>query len=112
MNHEIISRYIRQPVQLPDALRARIELAWDAAPIQLYALADLDQRLQLGESWMALGAAHVAVACQAPSGAWDIQSIERARIRAVQLSPGLSANMLVLIGEPNERPLAMVRYTQ
>ena len=112
MNHEIISRYIRQPVQLPDALRARIELTWDAEPIQLYALADLDHSLRLGESWMALGEGHVAVARPASSGAWDIESIERTRIRGVQLSPGLSANMLILVGEPNEQPLAMVRYTQ
>ena len=112
MNHEIISRYIRQPVQLPDALRARIELTWDAEPIQLYALADLDHSLRLGESWMALGEGHVAVARPVSSGAWDIESIERTRIRGVQLSPGLSANMLILVGEPNEQPLAMVRYTQ
>src|SRR5438046_3824131 len=112
MNHEIISRYIRQPVQLPDALRVRIELTWDAEPIQLYALADLDHSLRLGESWMALGEGHVAVARPVSSGAWDIESIERTRIRGVQLSPGLSANMLILFGEPNEQPLAMVRYTQ
>jgi len=112
MNHEIISRYIRQPARLPDDLRARIELAWDAEPIQLYALTDLDSALALGESWMALGARHVAVARPAPSGGWSIDTIDRARIRAVQLTPGLSANTLLLIGAPDEEPLALVRYTQ
>ncbi|HKN69061.1 MAG TPA: ABC transporter ATP-binding protein [Gemmatimonadaceae bacterium] len=112
MNHEIISRYIRQPSRLPDDLRARIELAWDAEPILLYALADLDSGLALGESWMALGARHVAVARPAPASGWSIESIERARIRAVQLTPGLSANTLLLIGAPDEEPLALVRYTQ
>jgi ATP-binding cassette subfamily B protein len=112
MNQEIISRYIRQPVQLPNELRARIELGWGAEPIRLYALADLDESLALDEIWLALGSRHVAVARPDTSGAWDIRSIERDRIRAVQLSPGLSANTLLLLGEPNEQPLAMVRYTQ
>src|SRR4051812_33361631 len=112
MNHEIISRYIRQPGRLPDDLRARIELGWDAEPILLYALADLDAGLTLGESWMALGARHVAVARPARAGGWSIEMIDRARIRAVQLTPGLSANTLLLIGAPDEEPLALVRYTQ
>jgi ATP-binding cassette, subfamily B, bacterial len=112
MNHEIISRYIRQPAQLPPELRARIELAWDAEPILLYALADLNQALVLGESWMALGASRIAVARPERSGGWAITSIDRARIRGVQLTPGLSANTLLLLGAPNEEPLAHVRYTQ
>ena len=112
MNHEIISRYIRQPARLPDELRARIELTWDAEPILLYALADLDAGLTLGESWMALGARQVAVARSTPNGAWSIETIERARIRAVQLIPGLSANTLLLIGAADEEPLGLVRYTQ
>jgi ATP-binding cassette subfamily B protein len=112
MNHEIISRYIRQPAQLPAELRARIELAWDAEPILLYALADLDQALVLGESWMALGRSHVALARPDVSGGWAITSIDRARIRAVQWTPGLSANTLLLLGAPDEEPLALVRYTQ
>src|SRR5690349_21453377 len=112
MNQEIISRYIRQPAQLPDDLRARIELAWDAEPVLLYALADLDHGLRLGESWLALGHAHVAVARPAADGAWSIQTVARDRIRAVQLTPGLSANTLLLVGEPNGEPLAIVRYTQ
>jgi ATP-binding cassette, subfamily B, bacterial len=111
MNHEIISRYIRQPVQLPNELRARIELAWDAEPILLYALADLDHSLVLGESWMALGSRNVAVARADASGAWTVASIARERIRTVQSTPGLSANALLLIGA-DEEPLAVVRYTQ
>jgi ATP-binding cassette subfamily B protein len=112
MNHEIISRYIRQPARLPDELRARIELEWEAQPIRLYALADLNDALVLGESWVALGDRHVAIARPAPSGAWDIQSIERGQIRGLQLSPGLSANALLVLGDDNEDPLALVRYTQ
>jgi ATP-binding cassette subfamily B protein len=112
MNQEIISRYIRQPVQLPDELRARIELAWDAEPVLLYALADLDHGLMLGEAWMALGKRHVGVARPAATGGWSVQTIARDRVRAVQLIPGLSANTLLLMAEPNEEPLAILRYTQ
>jgi len=112
MNHEIISRYIHQPARLPRELRARIELAWEAQPIRLYAMADLDQGLTLGETWVALGDRHLSVARPAPSGIWEIQTIDRDRIRGLQLSPGLSANTLLLLGEPDDDPLAVVRYTQ
>jgi ATP-binding cassette subfamily B protein len=98
--------------QLPTELRARIELSWDAEPIQLYALADLDHALVLGETWMALGNRFVSVARKASTGAWEIETVDRRLIRGVQLSPGLSANTLLLVGEPNEPPLATVRYTQ
>jgi len=112
MNHEIISRYIRQPAQLPGELRARIEQSWGEEPILLYALVDLDEGLTLGESWIALGDRQIALARPGALEAWTIQSIHRNRIRAVQLTPGLSANTLLLLGEPDENPLATVRYTQ
>ena len=114
MEHEIITRYIRQPARLPDSLRARVERAWGGAPVQLYALADLDDALTLAESWLLLGPEHVAVAraSMVEGDDWDIDVAERSRIRAVQESPGLSANMLVLAGAPDEAPLAVVRYTQ
>src|SRR5690242_15078581 len=112
MNQEIISRYIRQPARLPADLRARIERDWNGRPVQLYALADLDHRLRFGESWLALGPEHVALARQDAAGEWDVQSVERNRIHALQESPGLSANTLTLLGRPDDPPLAIVRYTQ
>ena len=111
MNQEIITRYIGQPAKLPPELRARIEREWGGQPVQLYALADLDHALRLTESWLALGPEHVALARRITDGGWDVRSVERARIRAVEASPGLSANTLVLLGAPDEPPLA-VRYTQ
>ena len=117
MNREIIGRYIGQPGQLPPALRARIERDWGDEPVQLYALADLDAGLRLGESWVALGPRRVAVARALPDAngsdrGWDIHSIDRERIQAVQESPGLSANTLMLLGAPDDPPLAVARYTQ
>src|SRR3970040_1742971 len=117
INREIIGRYIGQPGQLPPALRARIEREWGEEPVQLYALADLDAGLRLGESWVALGPRRVAVARALPDAnvsdrGWDIHSIDRERIQAVQESPGLSANTLMLLGAPDDPPLAVARYTQ
>jgi ATP-binding cassette subfamily B protein len=112
MNQEIIGRYLRQPGRLPGELRARIEREWGGQPVQLYALADLDHGLRLAESWLALGPDHVALARPTGDGAWDVRSVERERIRAVNESPGLSVNTLMLLGAPDETPLAAVRYTQ
>jgi ATP-binding cassette subfamily B protein len=111
-DQEIISRYIGQPARLPAELRARIEREWGNQPVQLYALADLDHGLKLHESWLALGPRHVALARPAADGAWHVHSVERARIRAVQEAPGLSANTLLLLSVPDDPPLAVVRYTQ
>jgi ATP-binding cassette, subfamily B, bacterial len=111
-DQEIISRYIGQPARLPAELRARIEREWGNQPVQLYALADLDHGLRLHESWVALGPRHVALARPAPDGAWQVHSVERTRIQAVQEAPGLSANALLLLSAPDDPPLAVVRYTQ
>src|SRR6185295_131462 len=100
MNQEIITRYIGQPARLPSELRARIEREWRGRPVQLYALSDLDQALQLSESWIALGPSHVTFARALPSGEWELTSIERSRIQAVRESPGLSANTLSILGAP------------
>jgi ATP-binding cassette subfamily B protein len=110
LDQEIISRYLGQPGQLPADLRRGIESAWGGAPVQLYALTDLDHTLQLAESWIALGPRQVAVA-RRHDGAWDIRSFERARIGAVREAPGLSASTLTILGRAGEPPLAVVRYT-
>jgi len=89
-----------------------IERAWDGEPVQLYALADLDHHLKLAESWLALGASHVTLARPRPDGTWDIDSVERSRIRTLRDVPGLSANMLLVLGEEGMAPLIAVRYTQ
>ncbi len=111
-DQEIISRYIGQPARLPAELRARIEREWGNQPVQLYALADLDHGLRLHESWLALGPRHVALARPVTEGTWTVHSVERSRIHAVQEAPGLSANTLLLLGMPDDPPLAVVRYTQ
>lgn len=61
LDDQIIARYTDQPLRLPTELRRQIERAWHGAPVQLYALADLDQGLRLTEAWLALGPRHVAL---------------------------------------------------
>jgi ATP-binding cassette subfamily B protein len=112
MNREIISRYIGQPASLPNDLRAAFAHAWNGEPVQLYALADLDHTLKLGQHWLALGASHVAIARSDSNGAWEIESIERARVRSLRDVPGLSANTLLILGDDGAAPLLVVRYTQ
>jgi ATP-binding cassette subfamily B protein len=111
LDDQIIGRYLDQPLRLPADLRRQIEAAWDGAPVQLYALGDLDHTLRLVESWLALGPQHVAVARRTPAGTWEVTSVERARLEAVREAPGLSANTLTLLGAPGEPALVLVRYT-
>jgi ATP-binding cassette subfamily B protein len=111
LDDQIIARYTDQPQRLPADLRWQIEASWGGAPVQLYALADLDHTLRLAESWVALGPADVAVARRAADGAWEVHGFARARIQAVREAPGLSANTLTVLGAPGDPPLALVRYT-
>jgi len=110
LDDHIITRYTAQPTRLPAELRRQIEHAWQGAPVQLYALADLDQSLRLTEAWLALGPRHIAVAKRDSHG-WDVRSVERSRIEAVREAPGLSANTLTILGTPGEPALALLRYT-
>ena len=110
LDDHIIARYTAQPSRLPAELRREIEHAWQGAPVQLYALADLDQSMRLTEAWLALGPRHIAVAKHETDG-WHVRSIERSRIEAVREAPGLSANTLTILGEPGEPALALLRYT-
>ena len=109
---DIIERYTSQPARLPMDLRQRIERQWGGQPVQLYGLADLDASMRLGRTWLALGPQHVAVVRQ-PEGAGrsHVHSFERRRIAGVRTAPGLSCNVLTLLGAPGEPPLAVLRYT-
>jgi ATP-binding cassette subfamily B protein len=111
MDHRIVERYTSQPARLPSELRSRIERAWGGAPVELYALADLDHALRLAESWLALGRECVAVAQKGERGEWQVRTIQRSHIREVRESQGLSANTLVLHGLADEPPLALLRFT-
>ncbi len=105
-NQLIVERYAGQPARLPRELRDAIEAAWNGAPVQLYALADLDHQLHLTEAWLALGPEHIALA---KTG--DITLVPRDRITAVLETPGLSSSTLSLLGAPGDPPLLVARYS-
>ena len=109
-NEAIIARYTDQPARLPPKLRREIETRWDGAPVQLYALADLDQALHLTETWVALGPTHLATARRGAQG-WVIEDLWRSRVESVRLAPGLSATTLTVLGRPGDPALLVARYT-
>src|SRR5256714_5041070 len=110
LDDQIIARYTAQPSRLPLELRREIERAWQGAPVQLYALADLDPSLRLTETWVVLGPRHVASARRVGED-WEIRSVERSRIEALREAPGLSANTLSILVSPGVPALLLVRYT-
>src|SRR5262245_33150489 len=111
IDDRIIRRYTDQPAQLPPDLRVRIEQSWGGAPVQLYALADLDDAMQLASTWVVLGPTHMAVVpIDESSPASSFSVFERARIVAVQEAPGLSGTVLTIVGAGSEA-LARVSYT-
>jgi ATP-binding cassette subfamily B protein len=111
-DREIIDRYTDQPARLPAELRAEIERALGGRPVQLYALIDLDQSLNLSDGWLCLGPQQLAIARRdARAGGWSIELHDRSRIQQVRETPGLSCHLLSLCGPPGEPPLAVLRYT-
>ena len=110
---QIVARYTNQPTLLPPELRLAIERRWEGEPVQLYAMADLDTSMRLTQNWLALGREHLAIAREAAPGEEpEIQSFERSRIRDLTETPGLSCNVLSILGGPGEPALAVLRYTQ
>lgn len=110
-DRRIIERYTDQPGRMPAALRARIEADWDGEPVQLYAMADLDESMTLTERWFAVGPTKAATATTRSDGSWRIDSFERRDVEAVREVPGLSSTVLLVLGPAADRPLASVRYT-
>jgi ATP-binding cassette subfamily B protein len=111
-DQQIIERYTDQPGLLPSQLRRRVEQSFGGLPVQLYALADLDASMRFARTWVALGPRHIAVATQ-PEGAGrsEILCLDRGAIGGVRVAPGLSCNVLTILGAPGQPALAVVRYT-
>ena len=110
LDQTIVARYSGQPVTLPPDLRRIIEAGSGGAPVQLYALADLDASLRLAEIWVTVLPDQVALA-RRHEGQWEITAFSRRRLTAVRESPGLSASTLTFLGAPGEPALGLVRYT-
>ena len=101
-----------QPSQLPAFLRQRIERDWGGSPVQMYALADLDGELAFAETWLVLGARHVAVARQGETDPEPVISyFERSEISGLSTEDGLSCRTLRILGGSDAPPLAVLRFT-
>jgi ATP-binding cassette subfamily B protein len=111
LDQQIVARYANQAPRLPTAVRRRIEGEPGAAPVLLYAMADLDHTLRLAETWVVLGPRDVVLARATGGDEWEIRSVARDRITGVREAPGLSATTLTLLGAPGDPPLAVLRYT-
>jgi ATP-binding cassette subfamily B protein len=109
-NEAIVARYLEQPTRLPVDLRRQVEALWDGAPVQLYALADLDHAHQLAATWVLLGPTHLATA-RRDGERWEVESVWRSRVQAVIEAPGLSATTLTLLGRPGDPALLVARYS-
>lgn len=113
---------------MPPNVRSTIEGAWDGEPVQLYALADLNESMELDETWLGLGAnklclvhspkasdsshmSHMSHSSHASHAVPQITTIDRAQIRKITDTPGLSCTTLTFLGENEEQPLARIRYT-
>ena len=107
----IIERYTDQPAHMPTDLRRRIEDRWDGEPVQLYALADLDDAMSLTRRWFALGPSKACSSGRRDDGSWRISSFERRDVEALREIPGLSSTVLMILGPAGEAPLATLRYT-
>ena len=106
----ILGRYTDQPARMPIEIREEIERRFGDKPVQLYAHVDLDASLRLNDAWLALGPEHVAVVRPDSSGP-KVTVVERSRIEEVKEDPGLSCNVLTILGSPDEPPLVQVRYS-
>jgi len=109
-NEAIVARYLEQPTRLPIDLRRHVETLWDGAPVQLYALEDLDHTHQLAETWVLLGPTHIATARRAGER-WEVATVWRSRVQAVVEAPGLSATTLTVLGRPGDPALLVARYS-
>ena len=106
----IVDRYTDQPSRLPADVRRELERAFGDAPVQLYALVDLDASLTLTDNWLALGPEHVGLARRHGDG-WRVTAVARNDIREVQEAPGLSCNVMTFLGSPDDPALLQVRYS-
>ncbi len=102
----IIERYLGQPSRLPRAVREQAEKALGGS-VRLYALVDLDGRMNLVQRWLVLGDERIAVLDE--SGVRE--AFARSAVQSVREEPGLSATLLHVLAGPGESPLVELRYT-
>lgn len=111
-HQQLIKRYINQPERLPDEIMHSIRSGIKDFQLQLYAIVDLNQSFKLVTNWLVLGHNHLVIVKegQHPNDR-SFQFIERKNIKEVKSHQASSCTRLTIIGQQNELPLAVVRYT-
>lgn len=112
LNARLIESYTGQPSALPDTLRRELETLWNGRPPVLYALADLDERHHLGETWVVLGETELVLASER-NGSRVLTRIPRDKIERIEPLSGLSSTRWRILGkEPDAPPLAELRFSR
>jgi ATP-binding cassette, subfamily B, bacterial len=114
-DRDLIERYTDQPARLPEELRRAAVGPTGAQVIIAYALADLNERLGFGFTWLVLTTSQLVVARVRANGSHQIQRWPRSSLARVELSTGLSCHVLRLYGATSAQgqvtPLVEVRFT-
>lgn len=107
----MVEKYTDQPKRIPSQLRRTIEERWGGEPVQLYAMADLDDSMRFVSRWVAVGQTMVAIARSNGDSQIDIESFSRSQIKDVWESNGLSCTILTVTAKDSASALAILRYT-
>jgi ATP-binding cassette subfamily B protein len=112
MSHQssILDQYTNQPSSLPVTIREKMEQAIGREPIQLYAFADLNSKMQSTDSWVGVSPSYFVV-YESESGNERILSIKRREITKVKESIGLSSTTLHLLTSVEKPAFASIRYS-
>jgi ATP-binding cassette subfamily B protein len=111
-NNDLIARYTTQPAMMPTALRSEIERQIDGQPVQLYALADLDQSMRLSEIWVALSPDFLIIAeLNEEDSRYRFKIFHRDSIGKPHEIPGLSCSSLVIEAFSGDKRLVTLRYS-
>ncbi len=107
---EMIGYYFDQPSEIPDELKKLIVERMGGKPILLYAMVDLDSKFIQCEQWITLGQEQICLATKT-ADSWDLNFIERSKIKDLKEIAGLSYTRLIVYGEDPEAPLCVLRYS-
>gem|GEM_PF-4572729 len=77
----------------------------------LFAFSYLGPALESQQAWLVLGSSELSFAKKNRDGKWEIVRHARSKIRLVKENPGLSLNRVTILGDDNDVPLLVIRYT-
>lgn len=100
-----IERETGQCATLPTNLRKELS---DAL---FFTFSDLGPALESQQAWLVLDSSELSFAKKNRDGKWEIVRHARSKIRMVKENPGLSLNRVTILGDDNDVPLLVLRFT-